>query len=599
MPLIKKEISIPEILLKKRHSLAHIMAYAVKKYFKDSKVKLGIGPAIENGFYYDFDIDIPISEKDLKEISKIIKKLLSSNIKFEKKEIEIDKAKEIFKNDGEIYKLELLEELKKEGEKIVSIYYSGEFYDLCKGPHVESTSEINIDGFILDRVSGAYWKGDEKNKMMQRIYGLYFDKKEELDSYLKNREEAKKRDHRVIGKEMKLFMISDVIGKGLPLLLPRGATLRRILERFTIDEEIKRGYSHVYTPVLGSIELYKISGHLDHYKDSMYAPIDIDGELFILRPMTCPHHFMMYKNDIHSYKELPIRYAEISPLYRYEKSGELTGLIRLRNFTLADAHILVRKDQIKEEMYNVIDLIKYMMKTLGIEEKAWYRASLGDRNNKEKYIDAPELWEESEKIILDICEELDLPYVVEKGEAAFYGPKIDVQLTNVYGKEDTAFTVQIDFALAERFDLFYIDSDGSKKRPIIIHRSSIGCFERTMAFLIEHYEGKFPLWLAPEQIIFIPVSNAHNEYILKVSEDFKKAGIRFNIDLRDESLSKKIREARLDRYPYIAIAGDKEVSNNTLTIRNRDTGEQKEYPINYIINTILDEEKNKSLRLSL
>jgi len=597
MPLINKNNTISEELEKKRHSLAHIMAYAVKKHYKN--VKLGIGPSIENGFYYDFDLDQTISEKDLKEITKTIKKLIASNITFEKKVYSIEEAKKLFEKENEIYKLELIDDLSNAGEKEVSVYYSGDFFDLCKGPHVKSSSEINIDGFILDRVSGAYWKGDEKNKMMQRIYGIYFDTKEELDNFLKTREEAKKRDHRVIGKEMKLFMISETIGKGLPLLLPRGATIRRILERFTVDEEIKRGYQHVYTPVLGSIDLYKISGHLDHYKDSMYSPIDIDGELFILRPMTCPHHFIMYKNEIHSYKDLPVRYAEISPLYRYEKSGELTGLIRLRNFTLADAHILVTKEQIKEEMYKVIDLIKFMMDSLGISQKAWYRASLGDRSNKDKYIDAPELWDESEKIILEICEELDLPYTVAKNEAAFYGPKIDVQLTNVYGKEDTAFTVQIDFALSERFDLFYIDSDGNKKRPIIIHRSSIGCFERTMAFLIEHYEGKFPLWLAPEQIIFIPVAQIHNDYILKLSEEFKKEGVRVNIDLRDESLSKKIREARLERYPYIAIAGDNEVSKNTLTIRNRDTGIQKEYDKNHVLQTILMEDKTRSLKLSL
>jgi len=597
MPLINKNNTISEELEKKRHSLAHIMAYAVKKHYKN--VKLGIGPSIENGFYYDFDLDQTISEKDLKEITKTIKKLIASNITFEKKVYSIKEAKKLFEKENEIYKLELIDDLSNAGEKEVSVYYSGDFFDLCKGPHVKSSSEINIDGFILDRVSGAYWKGDEKNKMMQRIYGIYFDTKEELDNFLKTREEAKKRDHRVIGKEMKLFMISETIGKGLPLLLPRGATIRRILERFTVDEEIKRGYQHVYTPVLGSIDLYKISGHLDHYKDSMYSPIDIDGELFILRPMTCPHHFIMYKNEIHSYKDLPVRYAEISPLYRYEKSGELTGLIRLRNFTLADAHILVTKEQIKEEMYKVIDLIKFMMDSLGISQKAWYRASLGDRSNKDKYIDAPELWDESEKIILEICEELDLPYTVAKNEAAFYGPKIDVQLTNVYGKEDTAFTVQIDFALSERFDLFYIDSDGNKKRPIIIHRSSIGCFERTMAFLIEHYEGKFPLWLAPEQIIFIPVAQIHNDYILKLSEEFKKEGVRVNIDLRDESLSKKIREARLERYPYIAIAGDNEVSKNTLTIRNRDTGIQKEYDKNHVLQTILMEDKTRSLKLNL
>lgn len=597
MPLIKIEKEMPEELLKKRHSLSHLLATAVQKIYKNAK--LGIGPAIENGFYYDFDIDVSITDKDLKNIQKEVRKLISQNLKFEKKVVSVEEAKKIFKEKGEIYKLELIEELENKGEKEVSLYFNGDWFDLCKGPHVENTSSINPKGFKLDRVSGAYWRGDEKNKMMQRIYGLYFDTKEELDQYIKQREDAKKRDHRVLGKLMKIYMISDVVGKGLPMLLPRGATLRRILERYTVDEELKRGYLHVYTPVLGKIELYKMSGHWDHYKDSMYNPIDIDGELFVLRPMTCPHHFMMYKNETHSYRELPLRYAEISPLYRYEKSGELTGLIRLRNFTLADAHIVCRKDQLKSEFKAVIELIQDMMNTLGISDKAWYRASLRDEKDKEKYIDSAANWDESEKIMLEICEELDLPYVIAKGEAAFYGPKIDVQLRNVYGKEDTAFTVQIDYAMPEKFDLTYIDEHGEKVRPVIIHRSSIGCFERTMAFLIEHYNGKFPLWLSPVQVYFVPVIPNHNEYVRQIMKKFEMAGIRVEADFRDETLSKKMREARIQRYPYIVIIGDKEAEKKIITIKNRDTQQQKEYEIEEVIKLLVEEDKTKSLKLNI
>jgi threonyl-tRNA synthetase len=372
MPIIEKNKQIiDENLSMKRHSLSHILAEAVQNLFPDAL--LGIGPAIENGFYYDFDIEKAISEKDIQSIQKEMTKIISQNRHFIKKEISIDEAKVIFRNKKEIYKLELIDELEQQGEKTVSLYYNGEdnWFDLCKGPHIEQSDEINIEGLKLDFVAGAYWKGSEKNKMMQRIYGLYFNSKKELDDYIKQLEEAKEKDHRKIGKELGIYMISDIVGKGLPMLLPKGATLKRILERWTVDEELKRGYEHIQTPVLGKVELYQISGHIEHYKDSMYRPIDIDGEQFILRPMSCPHHFMMYKSEPHSYRDLPLRYAEISPLYRYEKSGELSGLIRLRNFTLADAHIFCTKEQVKDEFKSVINLVQYMMTNLGIERKVW------------------------------------------------------------------------------------------------------------------------------------------------------------------------------------------------------------------------------------
>lgn len=598
MPVIEKEVKIDEELLKKRHSLSHIMAEAVQKLYPNAK--LGIGPAIDNGFYYDFDIETSISTKDLKKIQKEMKKIISRKLAFECKELSIEEAKKIFKEMGENYKIELIEELKEKGEDKVSLYYTGEgaWFDLCKGPHIEDTSKVNIAGFQLDRVSGAYWRGDEKNIMMQRIYGIYFDTKEELDKYLKWREDAKKRDHRKLGKELGLYMISEVVGKGLPMLLPKGATIKRLLERWTVDEEIKKGYEHVYTPVLGSINLYKMSGHWDHYKDSMYNPVDIDGELFILRPMTCPHHFMMYKNETHSYRDLPKRYAEISPLYRYEKSGELTGLIRLRNFTLADAHLICTKEQYKEEFKTALKLVQDMNETLGLDNKMWYRASIKGEEEDEKFIEDTS-WDEAESAMLEILEELNLPYVIAKGEAAFYGPKVDVQMTNVHGKEDTVNTIQIDFVLAEKFDLNYIDNTGKEVRPVIVHRSSIGCFERTMAFLIEYYAGKFPLWLSPVQVEFVSISEHHYDYVKKIMDKFKENDIRVDTNWKAETFSKKLRQARLNLVPYIAIVGDKEMEAGQLSLRNRDTQKQTAYSVEDAIKLLIETINNKSLQLSL
>ncbi len=600
MPIIEKNKQIiDENLSMKRHSLSHILAEAVQNLFPDAL--LGIGPAIENGFYYDFDIEKAISEKDIQSIQKEMTKIISQNRHFIKKEISIDEAKVIFRNKKEIYKLELIDELEQQGEKTVSLYYNGEdnWFDLCKGPHIEQSDEINIEGLKLDFVAGAYWKGSEKNKMMQRIYGLYFNSKKELDDYIKQLEEAKEKDHRKIGKELGIYMISDIVGKGLPMLLPKGATLKRILERWTVDEELKRGYEHIQTPVLGKVELYQISGHIEHYKDSMYRPIDIDGEQFILRPMSCPHHFMMYKSEPHSYRDLPLRYAEISPLYRYEKSGELSGLIRLRNFTLADAHIFCTKEQVKDEFKSVINLVQYMMTTLGIESKVWYRASLHDENNKEKYIDNPEFWEEPERLILEILKELDVPYTISIGDAAFYGPKVDVQLQNVYGKDETAFTIQIDYALPEKFDIMYIDNNGKETRPAVIHRSSIGCFERTIAFLLEHYAGKLPLWLSPIQIEVLAINDNHNDYVSELINKLREAGLRAEANSKNDTFSKKLRQAILNKTPYIAIIGDKEANNQQITLRNRETQGQTVYNIDNVVKSIQEENNNKNVKLSL
>lgn len=601
MPEISRKVVVDEALMMRRHSLAHVMAMAVQKVIPGTK--LATGPATETGFYYDFDCPEPITQDTLKLIHEQMTAFLRQDLPFERSELSINDAIEKFKNQNEPYKVDILQDLAQKGETKVSIYTNGytngPWFDLCRGPHVASTKLLPWTGLKLDRVSGAYWRNDEKNKMMQRVYALYFNNKEELNAHLAWREDAKKRDHRKIGQEMDLYLIDDTIGKGLPLLKPHGATIRRVLERWTIDEEIKRGYEHVSTPVLAKVDLYKISGHWDHYRESMYRPIDIDGEQFVLRPMTCPHHFVMYNSSPWSHRDLPVRYAEISPLFRYEQSGELTGLIRLRNFTLADAHIMCTQDQLKTEFKSVIDLIQYMMKTLGIDQKVWYRASLGDRANKTKYIDNPEKWEQAEKVILDICQEMDLPYMIAKDEAAFYGPKIDVQLTNVYGKEDTAFTVQIDFAMSERFDMTYKDHENHSQRPMIVHRSSIGCFERTIAFLIEHYAGKFPFWLSPVQVRVCNVNEEQLSYANEVVKSWQSAGLRVNLDGRNESLGKKIREGRLDRIPYLIVLGQKELETRTVTLRNRDTQEQKTYPLDEALRLLLEENTDKPVSLKL
>lgn len=579
-----------------RHSLAHVLAKALLEIKPGSK--LAIGPAIDNGFYYDLDVNGTLSTEDFKEIESKMNHTIKNNLAFEKSVMNIDEAISHYKTEGNIYKTELIEELKTKGETEVSFYKLGDFLDLCKGPHVENTKDIPKNIFKIDKLAGAYWRGDEKRPMLTRVYVLSFETKEILDNFIKQREEALKRDHRKLGAELDLFMISEDVGKGLPMLLPKGATIRRILERFCVDEEIKRGYQHVYTPVLGRTKLYEISGHLTHYKDSMYPIMDIDGTDYVLRPMSCPHHFMMYKYKPKSYRDLPVRYAEIASMYRKERSGELTGLIRCMGFNLADGHIICAPEQLKDEFSATIKLVEFIMKKLGLDEKTRYRASLKD-DVKEKYVDDTEGWISSEKTLIEILDNCGKSYYVSKGDAAFYGPKLDIQLETVTGKDETIFTIQIDMTMAHRFELEYVDSDGTTKRPLIIHRSSIGCMERIIAFLIEHYEGSFPLWFAPIQVRLLSVADRHVEFVNSLYQKLLDSNIRVENDTRNESIGKKIREGRMQRIPYLCVIGDNELKDNTITVRNRETGEQKTYPINDFIDKILVEDKEKTLKLGL
>lgn len=556
-----------------RHSLAHLMAYAVKTLYP--RVKFGIGPVIENGFYYDFDLPAGALTKDgLPKIEQKMRELIGRNIVFKKKSLAKPAAKKLFK--GQPYKLELIKELP--GKK-VSIYESGEFIDLCRGPHVKSTAEIAADGFKLTRITGAYWRGSEKNPMLTRIYGLAFASKKELDDYLRLQEEAEKRDHRILGQKLDLFLFSDLVGKGLPLFTERGSVIRRELERFVIDEEIKRGYKHVYTPELAKVELYKTSGHYPYYKESMYPLMKIDEEEFILRPMTCPHHFQLYASRPRSYKELPFRIAELAKQFRYEKSGELTGLIRVRSFCLADAHIICKKEETSSEINCALDLIEYMASALGLKSgiNYRYRLSLGERKNMKKYYKDDKAWGLAEGILRKVLAERNAPFFEAPGEAAFYGPKIDIQMKNFATKEDTAFTIQYDFVMPKRFKLSYIDSDGKEKTPVVIHRSSIGAIERIMAFLIEYYAGAMPLWLAPVQCLIIPIADRHLEYAIQVKE--KLSFLRVEINDKGETISRKIREGEMQKIPYILVVGDNEIKNKTVGIRKRSKGNLGEMKI--------------------
>ena len=553
-----------------RHSCAHLLAAAVTELWPTTK--RAIGPAIENGFYYDFDFENPISEEDLPKIEEKMTQILKGWEKFEKKEISSDEAKELFKNEP--YKLELIEEFSA-GDQKLTIYKSGDFTDLCKGGHAEDP-KTEIGAFKLLSIAGAYWRGDENNKMLTRIYGTCFKTKDELDEHLAKLEDAKKRDHKKLGRELDLFYFSDTVSKGLPMLTPKGSVIRRELERFIVDEELKRGYLHVYTPDVASLELYKKSGHYPYYKESMYAPINIDDEEFMLRPMSCPHHFELYLRKPHSYKELPIRFAELAKLYRYEQSGELAGLQRVRVFTLADAHIIARRDQAREEINRVLDLIEYVADAFGLKpgKDYHYRLSLGDRNDEKKYFKDDESWNEAEEILRKALKERNSHFVEAAGEAAFYGPKIDIQMKNVNGKEDTAFTVQYDFVMPGRFELSYINEQGVEERPIVIHRSSIGAIERVMAFLIEHYGGSFPVWLAPTQITLLPIADRHNEYAEKVAKQLQSQGIRAEADIRSERLQAKIRDATLQKVPFMGIIGDKEIAEEAISVRRRNGDDQ-------------------------
>ena len=574
-----------------RHSLAHLFAAAVMELWPDTKRT--IGPAIDNGFYFDFQFSNPINETDLSRIEKKMREILPTWTSFEKYELSAEEAKREYPDNP--YKHELVDEFTKNGQK-VSFYKSGEYWDLCKGGHVENPAkEIDPESFKLSHIAGAYWRGDEKNKMLTRIYGLAFESKDALNKYVAMQEEAKKRDHRKLGKELGLFVFSDVVGKGLPLWTAKGATIRRTLERFIIDEEIRRGYTHVITPDIASLNLFKKSGHYPYYKDSMYAPITIDDEEFMLRPMTCPHHFELYINTgPHSYRELPMRIAEIAKLYRYEQSGELSGLIRLRTFSLADAHIICADpSQAKDEVRRALDLIEFCTEKFGFSmgKEYRYRLSLGNRENKEKYYDNQGGWEIAEEKLREVLKERKCEYFEAPDEAAFYGPKIDVQMRNVNDKEDTAFTVQYDFCMPGRFNLKYVNQKGEEQQPIVVHRSSIGAVERILAFIIEHTAGAFPFWLAPVQVKVLPITDTQKKYAKEVQDKLVETGIRSEIDIRAESLGKKIRDAKIEKIPYLIIIGEKEQKENKVTLESRDNGNQGITSINDLLAKFQKENK--------
>ena len=549
-----------------RHSTAHVMAEAVQSMFPDAK--FGIGPTIEDGFYYDFDLPRALSPEDLPVIEAKMKEIIKANSAFVKSMVSKEEARKLFVNQP--YKLELMEELP--GDE-VTIYRQGNFTDMCRGPHIRYTA--GIKAFKLMTIAGAYWRGSEKRPMLQRIYGIAFNNQKELDAYLAAQEEIKKRDHRKIGKDLDLFVFSDLVGKGLPIFTEKGSIIRRTLERFVVDEEIKRGYKHIYTPELANVALYKKSGHYPYYKDTMYPVMKVDEEELILRPMTCPHHYQYYSARPRSYRELPFRIAELAKQFRYEKSGELTGLMRVRSFCLADSHIICQKEQAVSEINKVLDLIEYVAGVLGykVGTDFRYRLSLGDRTDTKKYYKDDDAWDYAENILREILKQRKANFFEAGNEAAFYGPKIDIQMKNFAGKEDTAFTVQYDFVGPKRFELTYIDSDGKEKEPIVIHRSSIGAIERTMAFLIEHYAGAFPVWLSPVQVMVVPVSDLHLEYAAKVEAELKAVDVRVQVDNRNERMNQKIREAQLQKIPYMLVVGDKEAADNAVAVRLR-SGEQ-------------------------
>lgn len=552
-----------------RHSTAHLLAQALKRLYKDVKVELGIGPVIENGFYYDIDMEEAITVEDFKKIEKEMQKIVNENLEIVRHEVPRAEAIRRFEEIGDELKLDLINDLPEDA--VISIYEQGEFFDLCRGVHLPSTGKIKV--FKLLSVAGAYWRGDSNNKMLQRIYGTAFVKKAELDEHLRMLEEAKERDHRKLGKELKLFTNSQKVGQGLPLWLPKGATIRRIIERYIVDKEASLGYDHVYTPVLGSRELYETSGHWNHYRDGMFPSMEMDNEELVLRPMNCPHHMMVYKNDIHSYRELPIRIAELGTMHRYEMSGALSGLQRVRGMTLNDAHIFVRPDQIKEELKRVVNLTLEVYKDFGLENYS-FRLSYRDPADTKKYYADDEMWEKAQGMLKEAMDEMGLDYYEAEGEAAFYGPKLDVQVRTALGKDETLSTVQLDFLLPERFELAYVGEDGKQHRPVVIHRGVVSTMERFVAFLIEEYKGAFPTWLAPVQAQVIPVSpQVHLDYAKKVQDELRRAGIRVELDTREEKIGYKIREAQMQKIPYMLVVGDNEVTENGVNVRKY--GEQK------------------------
>lgn len=572
-----------------RHSTAHLMAQALKRLYGD--VKFGVGPVIEGGFYYDFDMDDKVSSDDFDKIEKTMKQIVNENHKIVREVVSKEKAKDFFKDDP--YKLELIDAIPE--DESVTLYTQGEFTDLCRGVHVPSTSKIKE--FKLLSTAGAYWRGNSDNKMLQRIYGTAFFDKKDLKAHLKMLEERRERDHRKIGKDLELFTNNQLVGAGLPLWLPNGATIRREIERYIVDKEVSMGYYHVYTPVLANVDLYKTSGHWDHYQEDMFPAMKLDeDEAMVLRPMNCPHHMMIYKNKPHSYRELPIRIAELGTMHRYEASGAVSGLQRVRGMTLNDSHIFVRPDQIKEEFKRVVNMIQDVYKDFGFEDYR-FRLSYRDPEDKHKYFDDDEMWEKAESMLKEASDELGLTYEEAIGEAAFYGPKLDVQVKTAMGKEETLSTAQLDFLLPERFDLTYIGQDGEQHRPVVIHRGVVSTMERFVAFLTEETKGAFPTWLAPMQVEIIPVNiDLHYDYARLLQDELKSQGVRVEIDDRNEKMGYKIREAQMKKIPYQIVVGDQEVENQEVNVRKYGSEKQESVEKDEFIWNVIDEIRLKKHR---
>ena len=567
------------------HTTSHIMAQAIKRLYPDTK--LAIGPSIDEGFYYDFDSEHRFSEEDFDVIETEMKKIIKENIELERFELPRNEAIKLMEERKEPYKVELINDLPD--EEVISFYKQGDFTDLCAGPHIEKTGRIGKVKIL--KVSGAYWRGNEKNKMLQRVYAISFPKQSMLDEYLAKLEEARQRDHRKLGKELGIFMFSELVGKGLPMWLPKGFIVRRLLSDYITDKELKLGYKHVLTPSVGSIDLYKTSGHWEHYKDDMFPAMQLDDEGYVLRPMNCPHHMMIYRNGLHSYNDLPLRIAEVASDFRFEASGSLVGIERARAFTQNDSHIFCRPDQIKEEFKGVLNLILDVYKDFGFKNYS-FRLSLRDPENKEKYFGNDDLWENSENELREVLNELKVEYYEAKGEAAFYGPKLDVQVQSAIGHDITLSTIQLDYQLPERFKLEYVNDKEERQRPVVIHRAILGSLDRFIAFLLEEYKGAFPTWLAPTQIILLPIADRHIEYANKLKEEFSKYNLRVEVDSRQEKTGYKIREAQLQKIPYMLIIGDKEKDNNLVGVRSRKDGDIGAMKVQEFLDKVLEEVKN-------
>ncbi|MDX1258275.1 threonine--tRNA ligase [Exiguobacterium sp. K1] len=572
-----------------RHSSAHLMAQAIKRLYPDETIHLGIGPTIENGFYYDIDMERRLTEEDLPEIEKMMNKIAGENLPIEREVVSRDEALAVYQELNDPLKIELIESIPADQD--LTFYRQGEFFDLCRGPHVPATAKLQV--FKLMSIAGAYWRGDSKNKMLQRIYGTAWANKDQLKQHLHFLAEAKERDHRKLGKELDLFFTSQDVGQGLPMWLPKGAAIRRTVERYIVDKELELGYEHVYTPVLGSVELYKTSGHWDHYQDDMFPKMEMDNEELVLRPMNCPHHMMIYKNEPRSYRDLPLRVAELGGMHRYEMSGALTGLQRVRYMVLNDGHTFVRPDQMKEEFKAIVHLIQEVYADFGITDYK-FRLSYRDPADKEKYFDNDAIWEMAQRELKETMDELELPYFEAEGEAAFYGPKLDVQVRTALGKDETLSTVQLDFLLPERFELTYKGNDGQDHRPVVLHRGVVSTMERFVAYLIEEYKGAFPTWLAPVQVKLIPVSSVHEDYAREIKTMLLKKGIRVETDFRDEKLGYRIREAQVNKVPVMLVLGDKEIEAREVNIRRYGSKDSSNASLEQFVSDLEQEIANRS-----